>query len=197
MADPPKADPRRVAILISGRGSNMRALVENARGYEIVLVASNRPEAPGVEWARSRGLPTWAMDSRGVPREEFDRALSQVLEDHRAGTIALAGYMRILTPAIVDQWSGRILNIHPSLLPKYRGLDTHARAIAAGDRTSGCTVHLVTQELDSGEILGSARVPVEPGDTPATLEQRVRSAEHQLYATVLAEFVASRRSRLP
>ncbi|MBA2771322.1 MAG: phosphoribosylglycinamide formyltransferase [Sphingomonas sp.] len=197
MADPPKADPRRVAILISDRGSNMRALVENARGYEIVLVASNRPEAPGVEWARSRGLPTWAMDSRGVPREEFDRALSQVLKDHRAGTIALAGYMRILTPAFVDQWSGRILNIHPSLLPKYRGLDTHARAIAAGDRTSGCTVHLVTQELDSGEILGSARVPVEPGDTPATLEQRVRSAEHQLYATVLAEFVASRRSRLP
>lgn len=188
-------DPRRVAILISGRGSNMRALVDKARGYEVVLVASNRPEAPGVEWAQAQGLPTWTMDSRGVPRDEFDSIVSEALKDHRVGTIALAGYMRVLTPAFVEEWSGRILNIHPSLLPKYRGLDTHARAIAAGDKVSGCTVHLVTEELDSGEILGSAEVHIEPGDTPATLEQRVRAAEHELYARVLAEFVDLLASR--
>ncbi len=190
-------DPKRVAVLISGRGSNMRALVEQARGYEVILVASNRPAAPGVEWARARGLQTWTMDSRGVSRDEFDRTVSSVLKDHRIGTIALAGYMRILTPAFVEEWSGRIVNIHPSLLPKYRGLDTHARAIAARDTTSGCTVHQVTQELDSGEILGSAEVTIEPGDTPEALEQRVRAAEHQLYPRVLAQFVASRRSLLP
>ncbi len=190
-------DPKRVAILISGRGSNMRALVEKASGYEVVLVASNRPDAPGLDWARSKRLPTWTMDSRGVPREEFDRAVSGVLKERGAGTIALAGYMRILTPAFVEEWSGRILNIHPSLLPKYRGLDTHARAIAARDTTSGCTVHLVTQELDSGEILGSAEVTIEPGDTPEALEQRVRAAEHEIYPRVLAQFVASRRSLLP
>ena len=190
-------DPGRVAVLISGRGSNMRALVEKAHGYEVVLVASNRPDAPGLQWARSQGLPTWATDSRGIAREEFDAAVSQVLKDYRVGTIALAGYMRILTPAFVQEWAGRIVNIHPSLLPKYPGLDTHARAIAAGDRTSGCTVHLVTEELDSGEILGSAEVSLEPGDTPEQLEQRVRAAEHELYPRVLAEFVANRRSRLP
>lgn len=190
-------DPRRVAVLISGRGSNMRALVEKAHGYEVVVIGSNRPDAPGVEWARSQGLPTWTLDSRGIPREEFDRAVSHALKDHAVGTIALAGYMRILTPTFVAEWSGRIVNIHPSLLPKYRGLDTHARAIAAGDRTSGCTVHLVTEELDSGDILGSAEVPIESGDSPEQLEQRVRAAEHQLYPRVLAQFVASRRSRLP
>jgi phosphoribosylglycinamide formyltransferase-1 len=137
------------------------------------------------------------MDSRGMPRDQFDSALNEVLKEHGVGTIALAGYMRILSPAFVEQWSRRILNIHPSLLPKYRGLDTHARAIAAADKVSGCTVHVVTQELDSGEVLDSAEVPVEPGDTPQTLEVRVRAAEHELYPRVLAEFVASRRSLLP
>lgn len=185
-------DPRRVAVLISGRGSNMQALVEKAAGYEVVLVASNRPEAPGLAWASARGLPTWSRDSRGVPREEFDAEVSRVLDEHRVGTIALAGYMRILSPAFVEQWRGRILNIHPSLLPKYRGLDTHARAIGAGDPTSGCTVHVVTEELDAGEILGRAEVPIEPDDTPETLELRVRRAEHELYPRVLAEFVRSR-----
>ena len=182
-------DPRRVAILISGRGSNMKALVEQAEGYEVVLVASNKPLAPGLEWARNRGLPTWTWDSKGVDKEEFDRVLSDALEDHRVGTIALAGFMRILSPWFVQQWRGRIVNIHPSLLPKYQGLDTHARALAAGDKISGCSVHLVTEELDAGEVLGSAEVPIEAGDTPESLEQRVLAAEHELYPKVLSEFV--------
>lgn len=187
-------DPRRVAVLISGRGSNMRALVEQASGYDVVLVGSNRPGADGLAWARSRGLPTWCWDSRRVPRGEFDAAVSKALDDHRVGTVALAGYMRILSPALVGAWRGRIVNIHPSLLPRYRGLDTHARALAAGDTVAGCSVHLVTEELDAGEVLGAAEVAIEPGDTPASLEERVRAAEHRLYPQVLAQFV-SRRSR--
>ena len=182
-------DPRRVAILLSGRGSNMKALVERAQGYDVVLVASNKPFAPGLEWARSVGLPTWAWDSKGVDKEEFDRVLSGALEDHQVGTIALAGFMRILSSWFVDQWRGRIVNIHPSLLPKYQGLDTHARALAAGDAVSGCSVHLVTEELDAGEVLGSTEVPIELGDTAESLEQRVLAAEHQLYPKVLSEFV--------
>jgi phosphoribosylglycinamide formyltransferase-1 len=182
-------DPGRVGVLISGRGSNMRALVENAQGYEVVLVASNKPEAPGLEWARAHGAKIWALDSKGIGKEEFDRILSDALEEHGVGTIALAGFMRILSPWFVQHWSGRIVNIHPSLLPKYRGLDTHARAIEAGDRVSGCSVHIVTEELDAGEVLGQAEVPVEPGDTPPRLEQRVLAAEHQLYPKVLREFV--------
>jgi phosphoribosylglycinamide formyltransferase-1 len=182
-------DPKRVAILISGRGSNMRQLVEQAAGYEVVLVASNKPLAEGVEWARSRGLPTWALESKGVDKERWDDALARALDDHRVGTIALAGFMRILSPGFIDRWPGRILNIHPSLLPKYRGLDTHRRAIEAGDAVSGCSVHLVTEELDAGEVLGSAEVAIAPGDTPATLEQRVLAAEHGLYPRILSEFV--------
>jgi phosphoribosylglycinamide formyltransferase-1 len=182
-------DPRRVGVLISGRGSNMRALVEKAAGYEVVLIASNKPLAPGVEWARARGLQTWAKDSKGTDKEQFDRELSQALDEHAVGTIALAGFMRILSPWFVQRWSGRIVNIHPSLLPKYRGLDTHARAIAAGDALSGCSVHVVTEELDAGEVLGQAEVTIEPGDTPASLEQRVLAAEHDLYPKTLSEFV--------
>ena len=182
-------DPKRVAILISGRGSNMRALVEQARDYRVVLIASNKPQAAGLEWARERGLPTWASDSKGVPKEEFDRVLSGVLEEHRVGTIALAGFMRILSPGFVADWAGRIVNIHPSLLPKYRGLDTHARAIAAGDEVSGCSVHIVTEELDAGEVLGQAEVPLRPDDTPESLEQRVLAAEHDLYPKILNGFV--------
>jgi phosphoribosylglycinamide formyltransferase-1 len=182
-------DPKRVAILISGRGSNMRALVGQAKGYDVVLVASNKPHAAGLDWARSQGLPTWARDSKGVDKVEFDRVLSAALDEHRVGTIALAGFMRILSSEFVADWSGRIVNIHPSLLPKYRGLDTHARTIAAGDSVSGCSVHIVTEELDSGEVLGKAEVPIEPGDTPATLEQRILAAEHGLYPKVLSKFV--------
>ena len=185
------ADPRRVAILISGRGSNMRALIEQADGYAVALVASNKPHAAGLDLARGADIPTWTWDSTGVPREHFDWQLSQVLREHRIGTIALAGYMRLLSPAFVAEWRGRIVNIHPSLLPKYPGLDTHARAIAASDAVSGCSVHLVTEEVDAGDVLAQAEVPIEPGDTPATLEQRILAAEHALYPNALARFVAS------
>jgi phosphoribosylglycinamide formyltransferase-1 len=181
-------DPKRVAILISGRGSNMRALVEQAETYEVALVASNKPEASGLAWARDRGLATWALDSKGLGKEEFDRTMSGILDEHRVGTIALAGFMRILSPWFVDEWRGRIVNIHPSLLPKYRGLDTHARALEAGDAVGGCSVHLVTEELDAGEVLGQAEVPIEAGDTAASLEQRVLAAEHLLYPRLLNQF---------
>jgi phosphoribosylglycinamide formyltransferase-1 len=183
-------DPKRVAVLISGRGSNMRALVEQASGYEVALVASNKPAAEGLAWAKERNLPTWALESKGVDKEEYDRLLSSALEERDIGTIALAGFMRILSPWFVERWAGRIINIHPSLLPKYRGLDTHARALEAGDQVSGCSVHVVTEELDAGEVLGQTEVPILPGDTPQTLEQRVLAAEHELYPRILSEFVS-------
>jgi len=182
-------DPKRVGILISGRGSNMRALVEQACHYEVVLVVSNKPAAPGLAWARDHGIATWARDSKGMEREEFDRMVSGILEDHGIGTIALAGFMRILSPWFVRKWPGRIVNIHPSLLPRYRGLDTHARAIAAGDEASGCSVHIVTEELDAGEVLGQSQVRIDKSDTPAALEERVLEAEHRLYPIVLNQFV--------
>jgi phosphoribosylglycinamide formyltransferase 1 len=182
-------DPKRVAILISGRGSNMKALVEQARNYEVVLVASNKPLAAGLAWAREQAIPTWTWDSRGVEKEQWESALEQALEDHHVGTIALAGFMRILSSEFTRRWAGRILNIHPSLLPKYRGLETHKRAIEAGDKLSGCSVHLVTEELDSGDVLAQAEVPIHEADTEASLEARVLEAEHQLYPKALAEFV--------
>jgi phosphoribosylglycinamide formyltransferase-1 len=182
-------DRKRVAILISGRGSNMRALIEQASGYEVVLVASNKPQAPGLDYARGAEIPTWTCDIKGVPREAFEAALSRALRDHRVGTIALAGYMRLLSATFVDEWKGRIVNIHPSLLPKYPGLDTHARAIAAGDKISGCSVHIVTDEVDAGEVIAQAEVPIEPGDDVQSLENRVLKAEHALYPAALAEFV--------
>jgi len=182
-------DPHRVAVLISGRGSNMRALVEKARDYEVVLVASNKPAAEGLVWAHERGIATWAAESKGQTREAFDRQVSAALEDHGIGTVALAGFMRILSPWFVEQWRGRMLNIHPSLLPNYPGLDTHARALAAGDEAGGCSVHIVTEELDAGEVLGRIEVPILPGDTPQSLEERVLAAEHALYPRILNEFV--------
>ena len=182
-------DPTRVAILISGRGSNMRALVEQAEGYDVALVASNKPDAAGLSWASERGLGTWSLESKGVAKEAYDRQLSTALQEHGIGTIALAGFMRILSPWFVTEWSGRIVNIHPSLLPKYRGLDTHARAIEAGDRVAGCSVHIVTEELDAGEVLGQAEVPIALDDTPTSLEERVLAAEHALYPRILSEFV--------
>ncbi|HWI77242.1 MAG TPA: phosphoribosylglycinamide formyltransferase [Sphingomicrobium sp.] len=185
-----EGDKRRVAVLISGRGSNMKAIVEQANGYEVVLVASNKPLAPGLAWARAQAIPTWTWDSRGVEKATWEAALQQSLEDHRIGTIALAGFMRILSPEFTRKWAGRILNIHPSLLPKYRGLDTHKRAIEAGDTVGGCSVHVVTEELDSGEILAQAEVPIIPNDSEAMLEARVLEAEHRLYPKALAEFVA-------
>lgn len=166
----------------------MRALVEGAQHYEVALIGSNKPEAPGLAWARELGLPTWAIDSKPLTREQFDRTLSAVLDEHRVGTIALAGFMRILSPWFVGEWAGRILNIHPSLLPKYRGLDTHERAIAAGDELGGCSVHVVTEELDAGEVLGQAEVAIDPGDTPERLAERVLGEEHRLYPQILNEF---------
>lgn len=168
----------------------MRALVDRADGYEVVLVASNKPQAEGLDWARAKGLPTWAFDSKGIEREAFDALLGNALEDHCVGTIALAGYIRILAPAFIRRFKGRIVNIHPSLLPKYRGLDTHQRALEAGETISGCTVHLVIDELDSGEILGQVEVPIEDDDTAQTLARRVLDAEHLLYPAKLKEFVA-------
>ena len=183
------ADPRRVAVLVSGRGSNLRALIDRASGYEIALVASNKPQAPALDVARAAGLPTWAFEGRGVEREDYDAMLTRSLEDHRIGTIALAGFMRLLSPAFVERWRGRIINIHPSLLPKYRGLNTHARALAAGEKETGCTVHVVTEELDSGEILAQTTVAMDAGDDVAAINEKVLMAEHELYPATLAEFV--------
>ena len=182
-------DRRRVAVLISGRGSNMQALVEKQSGYKVALVASNKPQATGLDWARTQGLPTWTFDSTGVEKERFDRILSAALADHRIGTIALAGFMRIISPWFIEMWRGRILNIHPSLLPKYRGLDTHKRAIEARDSVGGCSVHIVTEELDAGEVLGQSEVPIHANDTAEALAGRVLIAEHELYPRVLRKFV--------
>ena len=185
-------DPAKVAILISGRGSNMRALVEQADGYEVVLVASNRPEAKGLEYAEARGIPTWAEDSRGQVRDAYDKTLGDRLAESGAGTIALAGFMRILGSDFIRRFESRMLNIHPSLLPKYKGLDTHARALAAGDAEHGCSVHVVTEELDAGEVVAQARIPVQPGDSVESLERRILAEEHRLYPAALAKFVRER-----
>lgn len=180
------ADKRRVAVLISGRGSNCQALIERAHGYEVVLVAANKVHAPGLDIARALGVPTFAFEAK---RDAFEAALDRALRDHKVGTIALAGYMRILSPGFIERWRGRILNIHPSLLPRHKGLDTHARVLAAGETVSGCTVHLVSEELDSGDIIAQAEVPVEAGDDSAALARRVLDAEHALYPKALSEFV--------
>jgi phosphoribosylglycinamide formyltransferase-1 len=187
---PELRDARRVAVLISGRGSNMRALVEGANGYDVVLVASNKPLAPGLAWARDRAIPTWTWDSREADKTHWEAALDQSLDDHRVGTVALAGFMRILSPEFTQRWRGRILNIHPSLLPKYRGLDTHRRAIEAGDSVGGCSVHVVTDELDAGEVIAQAEVPIAAGETESTLQAKVLEAEHRLYPSALAKFVS-------
>lgn len=181
---------KRVAILISGRGSNMRALVEHAQGYEVVLVASDQPAAPGLAWAREHGVLTLALSAREIGKVAFETALNDALDAAGAEAIALAGYMRLLSDDFVEKWRGRIVNIHPSLLPAYKGLNTHARAIAAGDSEAGCSVHLVTEDLDGGEVLGQARVPILPGDTAEMLAARVLDEEHRLYPRVLAEWLA-------
>lgn len=188
------AERARVAVLISGAGTNMAALLYASRladcPYELVLVASNDPEAPGLALAEAEGVATFALPHKGMARAAHEAALEAAILDARADYIALAGYMRILTPDMVARWPGRILNVHPSLLPAYPGLDTHARAIAAGDSHGGVSVHLVTDDLDAGEVLDRIPVAIRPGDTPATLAERVRLAEHQLYPRVLARYVA-------
>ena len=184
----------RVAVLISGAGSNMAALIDAARRadapFEVVVVLSNRLDAGGLAVAEAKGVPTAVVDHLpfGRDRAAHEAAVQTVLEAHGVEVVALAGYMRLLTPFLVGRWAGRMLNIHPSLLPKYPGLDTHARAIAAGDAEAGCTVHLVTEGVDDGPVLGQAVVPVQPDDTPGSLAQRVLTAEHALYPRVLADF---------
>jgi phosphoribosylglycinamide formyltransferase-1 len=180
----------KVAILISGRGSNMQALVEAAgEDYEVVVVASDKPDAPGLAWARARGVPTFALSPKGIGKPAYEAALDGALREAGAEVIALAGYMRLLSDEFVAKWRGRIVNIHPSLLPKYKGLDTHARAIAAGDAVAGASVHVVTEELDGGEVLAQAEVPIEAGDDADALAARVLTAEHRLYPQALKEFV--------
>jgi formyltetrahydrofolate-dependent phosphoribosylglycinamide formyltransferase len=181
-----------VAVLMSGRGSNMRALLEAAAlpGYpaRIVLVLSNVAGAAGLAAAAAAGVPTVTVPHRdfGRDRAAHERAVHAALTGAGAALVCLAGYMRLLTPFLVDAWAGRMLNIHPSLLPAFPGLDTHARALAAGVKLHGCTVHRVTDAMDEGPILGQAAVPVLAGDTEATLAARVLSAEHRLYPAVLA-----------
>lgn len=190
--------PVRVGVLISGAGSNMAALIDDgARAetpYEVAVVISNVPDAGGLAVAEAKGVPTVAIDHRpfGKDREAHERAVQAVLEDHGVEVVALAGYMRLLTPWLVGRWADRMLNIHPSLLPKYPGLNTHTRAIEAGDAEAGCTVHLVIDDVDAGPILGQARVPVLEDDTPEALAERVKTAEHALYPDALARFLAAR-----
>jgi len=188
---------KRVAILISGRGSNMQALVEAARAEsfaaEIALVISNRPEAPGLAWAKAQGLPALALDhKRYESREHFEGQLQSMLELSNIDLVALAGFMRLMTAAFVERWSGRMINIHPSLLPAFKGLDTHEAVIAAGARISGCTVHFVSPAMDDGSIIAQAAVPVLPSDSADVLAARVLAAEHRLYPRAL-HFVASGR----
>ena len=188
----------RVAILISGTGTNMAALLYASRAadcpYEVVLVASNNPDAPGLTLAAAEGVATFAHSHKGMDRAAFDALIDNQLTAARVDTIALAGYMRLLSPGFVQKWADRMINIHPSLLPKYKGLDTHARAIAAQDSHTGCSVHLVTEEVDDGEVLAQTPVAILPGDTADTLAARVLIAEHQLYPRTLAAFVARDRS---
>ncbi|WP_284945784.1 phosphoribosylglycinamide formyltransferase [Acidisoma cladoniae] len=187
---------RRVGILISGRGSNMACLVEAARApdypAEIVLVLANKPEAGGLATAAAAGIATVAIDHRpfGQDRAAHEAAVDAALRAHDVEIVCLAGYMRLLTPYLVSRWAGRMLNIHPSLLPEFKGLHTHARAIAAGETEHGCTVHLVTEDLDSGPVLMQARVDVRPDDTEATLSARVLAAEHRLYPEALRKLAS-------
>ena len=189
----------RVAILISGGGSNMVALAESMVGdhpARSCVVVSNVPGAGGLAKADTFGIPTACVDHKQFKgdRPAFEAALQDVLIAHAPDIICLAGFMRILTPDFVAGWEGRMLNIHPSLLPLYKGLNTHARAIEAGDAEAGCTVHEVTAALDDGPILGQARVPVTPEDTPDTLAARILPLEHRLYPAVLQRFAQGDRT---
>ncbi len=191
----PEPGPERVkvACLISGNGTTMAALLYAARAaecpYEIVLVASNVPDAPGLALAAAEGIATFASSHRGLARDQHEGLMDEAVRTSGADYLALCGYMRVLTAEFVVRWEGRILNTHPSLLPLYKGLDTHARALAAGDRHGGCSVHVVTAELDAGPLLGQLPVAILPGDTPAALRGRVQLAEYQLYPRVLAQYV--------
>ena len=190
----------RTAVLISGRGSNLAALIDACAGpgaaAEIALVISNRPDAAGLQHARAAGIPVETIDHRGFEaREDFEKSLNRSLEASDVGLICLAGFMRLLSPWFTERWRDRLLNIHPSLLPAFPGLDTHRRALAAGVRFSGCTVHFVRAEVDAGPIIVQGVVPVHPDDTPESLAARVLQAEHRCYPLAL-DLVASGRARV-
>jgi phosphoribosylglycinamide formyltransferase 1 len=192
---------KRVAVLISGRGSNMAALIEAAKTddypAEIALVVSNRADAAGLAHARSQGVATALIDHRkfGEDREAFERALDEILRANRIEIVCLAGFMRVLTPWFVARWNGRLLNIHPALLPHFKGLDTHRRAIAAGAKRHGATVHFVVAEIDAGPIIAQEAIEVRHDDTEAALTERVLEVEHRLYPHALRE-VAEGRAKL-
>ena len=192
----------RVAMFISGGGSNMVALLDDMaraghQGVPCVALA-NSADAAGLARAQEHGVPTVAVDHRPFAgdRVAFEAAIAQALKPFAPDMICLAGFMRVLTGGFIDQWTGRMINIHPSLLPKYKGLHTHGRALEAGDSEHGCSVHEVTAALDDGPILGQARVPILKGDTPETLAARVLVQEHRLYPAVLRRFVAGERDPL-
>lgn len=180
----------RLVVLLSGGGSNLQAILDAVTGGQlparVALVVSNRADAGGLERARTAGVPTAVVAHRDYPdRESFDRALIQTIKPARPDTVALAGFMRILTPVLVNQYRGRLINIHPSLLPRHRGLHTHERALAEGDTEHGCSIHFVTEELDGGPLIAQAPVPVSANDTVETLSKRVQAREHELYPRVL------------
>ncbi len=180
---------KRVAVLISGRGSNLQALMDAEQdAYEIVLVVSNVPSVTGLDRARAAGIEAIELDHKpyGKDREAFERDLDALLIQRNIELVALAGFMRVLTPFFVRAWSGRLVNIHPSLLPKFPGTKTHERALEAGETEHGATVHLVVEEVDAGEIIGQASMPIEAGDTPETLAERLLTVEHELYPRCLA-----------
>ena len=191
---------QRIAILISGRGSNMMSLVGAAGTSdfpaEVVAVIANRPDAAGIAWAAARGIPTRVVDHKAYPnRDAFEAELHSTIAGTGATLVCLAGFMRVLTSGFVAKWQGRMINIHPSLLPSFKGLHTHEQALEAGVRIAGCSVHFVVPEMDAGPIIAQAAVPVEYGDTPDTLAQRVLSAEHQIYPQAL-RLVASGAVRI-
>jgi phosphoribosylglycinamide formyltransferase-1 len=192
---------KRVAILISGRGSNMAALIEAAKDKafpaEVVLVLSNRPDAEGLRVARDAGIPTNAIDHTifGKNRANFDRELHSMLERHSIEIVCLAGFMRLLTDGFVKKWEGRMINIHPALLPAFKGLDTHKRAIEAGAKVHGATVHFVVPEMDAGPIIMQGAVAVRPDDTKQALAARVLAVEHRIYPLAL-KLVAEGRVRI-
>lgn len=188
----------RVAVLISGAGTNMAALLYAAKAsdcpYELVFVGSNDPDAPGLTIAEAEGIATWGVSHRGMNRDAFDTLVDEQLRAAGAEFVALAGYMRILSDDFVARWAGKMINIHPSLLPLYKGLNTHGQAIEAGDKFGGCSVHIVTPGVDEGPVLAQTPVAILPGDTVETLARRVQFAEHQLYPATLAAFVTRERS---
>jgi len=189
--------PIGLVVLISGNGSNLQAIIDAIAAGEIPAqiraVISNNPDAYGLERARRAGIPVEVVDHRDFPdRESYDRALQAVIDRYRPDLVVLAGFMRILTPAFVEHYAGRMLNIHPSLLPRYQGLDTHRRVLEAGDSVHGVSVHFVTPELDSGPIVLQAEVPVDPGDTEADLARKVHAEEHVIYPRVIRWFAEGR-----